>query len=300
MVCLSHNIDHTADSPAQPVKIDRLLTRIDRPAIMACGLDTANVSHPSKSADIAIERTVFMTPYIPTSDAALDVWAANFSTLITTSPASYGIASTDAVNIAALVAAYHAQYLLAGMSGSIPKTPVNPATRTPVTIAAKDSTKGAMLPILREYAVLINANQAVTNDQRRSLGLTIKKTTPTPIPDPVSSPIVSMIAAVQGAVQFGLRDSLTPTVRAKPFGAIAAQVFVNMGTVSTGNPSGDPASSPSLSDYVDIATKTPFSVPFAGEDAGRKANIWTRWITRTGLVGPWSDPVAFVIPSGGT
>ena len=94
-----------------------------------------------------------MSSYIPTRDADLVGWADNFSTLITASPTTYGLTAGDATTISGLVTAWDAAYALA----------VNPSTRTPSTVADKDSAKGAMLPILRLYAQMIKANAGVSN-----------------------------------------------------------------------------------------------------------------------------------------
>ena len=232
-----------------------------------------------------------MQPYIPSQDSAMDAWATNFATLITADPGSFGLTSIDAAQISGYTNAYHAAYLVAGMSGSIPKTPLNPATRTPVSIAAKDSAKGAMVPILREYAILINNSPAITDDQRRALGLTIKKQNQTAVPAPVTYPLLSLVATTPGVATCQFRDSNTPTVKAKPFGATALELYAAYA------PTGTPT--PELADYCGIATKSPFQLSMLGANAGKLVYLWARWITRKGLVGPFSSPLTFTCPTGG-
>lgn len=233
-----------------------------------------------------------MASYIPLTDAACDDWSQNFSTLITAAPATYGLLAADAVAIAAAVSLYHAAYLIAGLSGTAPKTPLNPAARTKVTIATKDAQKSAMLALLRVYAILIRNNDGVTDTAKTNLQLTIVKTTPTPIPAPVSIPELGFVAATPGVATLSMRDSLTPTIRAKPFGAIAAQIITILGpTVPAG---------PDLSGFYGNATKTPFQIAFAAGDAGKLCYCWARWITRTGLVGDWSSLLTFTVPAGGS
>lgn len=233
-----------------------------------------------------------MDSYIPLTDAACDAWSQNFSTLITAAPATYGLLAADAVAIAAAVSLYHASYLIAGLSGTPPKTPLSPATRTPVTIATKDAQKAAMLALLRIYAIAIRNNAGVTDTAKTNLQLTIPKTTPTPIPAPVTFPILSLVAVTPGVVTLAMRDSATPTVRRKPFGAIGAQIITILGpSVPAG---------PTLAGFNSNQTKTPFELGFGSGDAGKLVYCWARWYTRRGLVGDWSALLNFTAPTGGT
>jgi len=233
-----------------------------------------------------------MPNYIPTSDAALDAWSANFSTLITADPGLYGLVSADAVAIAAAVDLYHDAYQIAGLSGTPPKTPLNPSERTPTTIADKDSKKSAMLPVIRFYAQNIRNNVGVTNEDKTALGITIVKTTPTPIPAPVSVPILSFVANGTNSTQFSWRDSLTPTVKRRPFGAIGIQLFRSFTTPAP--------STPAPSEIIGVFTKAPFSVPGDDAHAGDVARYWGRWVTQRQLVGDYSAPLDLIVPPGGT
>lgn len=229
--------------------------------------------------------------YIPLTDAACDAWTQNFSTKIAANPTLYGLIAPDAVAIAAVVDPFHDAYLLAGLSGTPPKTPLNPATRTPVTIANKDALKAAMLALVRIYALLIRNNDGVDDADKVDLGLTIAKTIPTPIPAPVTVPIIGLVSTANGVVTVSMRDSGTPTIRAKPFGAIAAEVYV---AYSPTVPAG-----PLLANFFGRATKTPTQFSFGAGDANKLAWMWMRWITRTGLVGAYSDVLPFTVPTGG-
>lgn len=231
-------------------------------------------------------------PYIPTADAAVDAWSQNFSTKITAAPTTYGLVAGDATTIAAVVLAFHNAYLIAGVSGTPPKTPLNPSLRTPVSIAAKDTARDAMLVVLRLYAITIRNNPGVADADKTALGLTIVKTIPTPIPAPVTFPLLDIVAATPGQVTFSARDSGTPSVKAKPFGAIQLQAFV---VYSETTP---PA--PGLSNYIGDFTKSPFVASFAADDAGKTAYLSCRWQTRKGLVGPWSAALPFTVPLGGS
>lgn len=219
----------------------------------------------------------FQPPYIPQQDEALRSWANNFAALITAAPATYGLTAPDAVTIQAVADAYDAALTIA----------VNPSTRTAPTVAAKDSARAALLDTCRPYAQNVRANLGVTNEDKLALGLNLIVTTRTPIPAPDSNPLLSVIGATQGVHTIRFADANTPDSRSKPFGAIALQLFINVGVA--------PVTDPDTAVFYASVTRQPFGVQFTSGDNGKVATYFGRWITRTGLVGPWSPPVSFGI-----
>src|SRR5438046_3013565 len=157
-----------------------------------------------------------MGSYIPTRDAELGQWVGNFSTLISASPATYGLVAGDAAAIAGYVNAFVAALTVVN----------NPATKTKATVAAKDGAKAAMLDIVRPYAQQVRNNNGVSNADKTALGLTIVDRTPTPVPPPTSSPLLSVIGATPGEHTLRYSDANTPDSRRKPAGTIGLQLFV--------------------------------------------------------------------------
>src|SRR5689334_12821487 len=98
---------------------------------------------------------------IPTKDAACRDYAVNFDTLVTANPPRYGLVVLDGTTIHTYVSDFVAKLLLAK----------DPATRTKVTIAAKDGAKSSMLVILRGYGAQVKANRGVSDDDKVALGL---------------------------------------------------------------------------------------------------------------------------------
>lgn len=226
-------------------------------------------------------------PYIPTTDSGLDSWAANFSTLITASPGTYGLVAADALTIAAAQASYNAAYLLGGSAGT-PPTPVNPSTFTRVTVAAKNSAKIALQVIVRTYASQIRLNPGVSNANKTALGLNLPNNSPSPIPAPSTFPVLTIVAIAQGLMQIRFADNLTPASRKKPFGALQMELWRGI----------DPAViiTPDSCTLVAVVTKNPYVSTFADPaDAGKKATFFARWLTRRGLSGPWSAGVSATI-----
>lgn len=218
-----------------------------------------------------------MASYIPTRDVELVPWADNFRDLIVANPATYGLLTADGVQIAAVVDPWDLAYAVA----------VNPSTRTPSTIAAKDSAKGAMLPELRFYSQQVKANMGVSNELKMALGIHINDAGPTPIPVPTTQPALTIDYQIQGAAVLRVRDQSTPTSNAKPFGVLGGEVAVTIGT--------DAATDPNAAAFRRIQTKTPFTIDFTPAENGKVATIWERWFNRKGELGPWSTPISLIV-----
>lgn len=219
----------------------------------------------------------FATDFIPPRDADLDAWSLNFETQIDTEYATYGLTNGQATAYTALDTAWRTAYQAA----------TNPATRTPVTIAAKDAARAALVFNARELAAVVNAYPGITNAQRETLGLNPRGDGPTPVPAPTTKPVAVVVEHQPLSHVLQIRDESTPASRAKPFGATAAEVWSKVGTTP-------PAS---IADCVfrGLYTKPFLTVAYDGADAGKTAYYVTRWVTRRGLTGPTSDVVATTI-----
>lgn len=214
------------------------------------------------------------TVYIPQTDSGYDGWLLNFSTLITAAPATYGLVSGDATAIAAQYTAWHAAYLLAS----------TPATRTPVTVASKDSARTTSLSIVRPYAQTVSQNAGVLPSNKVAIGVNPRTTIPAPVPVPTSSPIVSVDAIGSLTMDVRYKDPDAPDSRAKPFGATSVQTAIKLGTV--------PATDPATAVFYAAFTKVPMRLEFSSGDAGKVCTIFCRWANRKGEVGPWSTAVS--------
>jgi hypothetical protein len=216
--------------------------------------------------------------YIPTTDSGLDDWSANFATLITGDPGLYGLDALAAAAIQDAYDVYHAAYLL---GGSINRVPVNPSTRTPVTVAAKDAAKVAGRTLWRTYAAQIRLNPGVTNEDKIALGLNLPNNSPSNIPAPTSWPILQVMKYQDSTLGFG---------KAKAPGALYAQLVAT--------PSAMVITSPDDQPIPFLLTKVPTQIVFDSGAAGKVAYMWARWVTRRGLVGPWSDGITATIMGG--
>jgi len=221
-----------------------------------------------------------MPSYIPSTDAGVLAWAENFDTLITAAPTTYGLTAPQAATFAGLFAAYDTAYTIA----------VNPSTRTKPAVAAKDVARYDMVANARSLAMIVQAWPSITPELLADLGLTVRDVTPTPIPTPTTVPIVSIIAGTNQAQTIRYADELTPAARKKPFGATAIELW---GLVNDTPPAG-----PEACAFMGLHTKNPIQYAYGSGDAGKLATIYGRWVTRTGLTGPWSLPASMTVPSG--
>jgi hypothetical protein len=217
-------------------------------------------------------------PYVPTKDADLDSWLANFATLTTATPSAFGLAPGDAANIAAAVASFHSAYLVT----------TSPSTKTAAAVSAKDTAKVSCLAIVRPYAISISLNAGVTSDNKIAVGVNPRTSTPSPIAAPTTNPVLTIDSAPPLAVILRYRDSVaSPSVKSKPYGVTSVEVYC---TVSP-----TPISDPSALLHVGGMTKSPFQIPFGSGDVGHQAYIAARYSTQKGLFGPWSPIINFTV-----
>lgn len=220
--------------------------------------------------------------YIPAPDADFLAWMDNFATLLTADPTAYGEDAPSALVVQNAFDAFDAAYTLA----------TNPATRTSPTIADKDAERVNLDAAARPVAQRINARSSVTNTQRSDLGITIRKTTRTPVPAPVTAPALTLRSQIAGVANLQIRDETTPTTKAKPAGVIGVDIHVFVGDT--------PPVTYEEFPLEKTTGKTPNSLSFAGAQSGETANVVARWTTRSGpggvaQKGPWSVPLTFVI-----
>jgi hypothetical protein len=222
-----------------------------------------------------------LAPYIPPRDTDFSAWLLNFSTLITASPSTYGLLSSDAVTIAALYASWLAAY-----------TPVtSPSTRTAALVSAKNTVKVTVLSQVRVYAQQISLNPGVASGDKTALGVNPRTSTPSPVTPATTNPVLMIQYGGMLALAIRYRDSAaSPSVKSKPYGSIACQVRYAVSTT--------PVTDVTLLTGLQVATKSPFIIQFAPADGGKQCYLAARWQTRTGGYSPWSPVINFTVPTG--
>ena len=223
-----------------------------------------------------------LAPYIPNKQAQLSAWATNFSTLITASPATYGLMTSDAVTIAAAVAAFNAAYV----------NVTSPTTRTPAAISAKDTAKTTMLAVVRPYAQNIAKNAGVTSANKIALGLNPQTSTPSPITPPTTFPVFLFQMLTLGGVTLRYRDSAASvSVKGKPYGVRFVNGFYVL--------SATPITVPSNTGTAFQVTKSPFQLTFPSVTAAIQCYLWGNYLMANGKYSAWSPIINFTVPVGG-
>lgn len=218
------------------------------------------------------------TNYIPTRDADLQNWADNFSTLLTASPGTYGLIAADASAVASAFLTWSLAYAAA----------VNPSTRTPVNVNAKDVARIGLLTMVRPYAVQISLNAGVLSADKIAIGVNPRTTGQTPVAAPTSAPILSLIGATFLQHLLRYKDEGAPsTSRAKPANVVQIQLYAAVSATLVSDPNVLPLKT--------ATTKVPITVTWESSDRGKTAYYAARWITRRGLVGPWSDILPIIV-----
>lgn len=213
------------------------------------------------------------TPYIPAAEAAFRDWLINFYTIISTTPAVYGMTVAQTQPLDQPTQIYLAVYAAAE----------NPSTRTTAKIAERVTAREVAESIARELASIARASNpspaALTN-----AGLTVNKVPSTPVPPPQTEPDLGLVSgsSLTHKLQYRVPDSIG---KAKPYGITGIQIFRALGTL--------PAIDSAQATYLTTVTKSPFVVGFAAGDRGKIATYYGRYVTRSGpngqaSVGPFS------------
>lgn len=216
--------------------------------------------------------------YIPQSDSGIACWAGNFSALISAAPGEWGLTVAEAASIAGAAAAFQNALTIATQS----------STRTAPAIVRKNDARTALLQTVRYYAQTIKRNPGISDKAKVALGLHIDALSPHAVPAPAGAPqlFVTPAAPLQHTLRF--TDSDSPHRRAKPFGAKGLLVFISIGDA--------PPLSPEQASFHGMATRSPYTIFFESENRGKTACYYARWMSATGLMGPWSTCATLLIP----
>jgi hypothetical protein len=223
-----------------------------------------------------------MADFIGDTDAGILAFASNFSSVITSAPLPLGLTVLQATALAGLVSSYSA-----ALTAS-----TDPSTRGPAAVLSKEEKKRLLISNIRLLARIIQANPAVTNDQRFSLGLPIRRV-PSPIPQPGEAPDVD-VKSVSGRTIICRIHRATGSRRGKPPGVAGANVYSHVG----------PTPPASLNDWtLEGHASRPNAVEIvlpADVPGGSTVWICANWYNPRGQAGPTSAPVSTNIPGGVT
>jgi hypothetical protein len=206
--------------------------------------------------------------------------SANFSTLITGSPTSYGLTAGQATTFGTLNTALQSAYTAA----------VNPSTRTPVTVEALT----LAIKNMRANAILLGkivyATSTVNDAQLVGLGL-LPRPSRTPIPAPSDAPVIDVRSVSGNTVKLRLHAAGDSTRRGKPAGVSGASIFSFVGAT--------PPTEETDWKFEGNASRTNIEVSFPGTTPSG-ARVWFTafWYNQRSQRGPAATPVGTNIPGG--
>ena len=216
--------------------------------------------------------------FLPNRDTELLAWSLNFKTLITATPTAYGLTSALATAYGTLHDAY-ASALAA----------VEPAIRTRGAVVTKNAARTALKTQARLLANLVDGTASVTNTQKTTLGLNVRRKR-TPVPPPATSPVLSVLSVKGWTVAVRLKAS-NVAKRGRPVGAVGATLFSYVGTT--------PPSTASGWKFEGNTGKSVFEVEFDSALApGAKVWLSAFWFNGSKESGPACTPVSTNLQGG--
>jgi hypothetical protein len=166
---------------------------------------------------------------------------------------------------------------------------VDPATRTPGALEAKNAAKFSALSVCRVFYRAIQLNNGISNEAKVEIGVLPPSNTKTTRNCPITSPSVTITASTPGAQTTSFRDSTGLVPRGLPDGATMCQLFVEVGAENAG------VFDITKARFVGNYTTNPMPVIFNPEDRGKQATYFARWGGRRNEFGQWSLPVSMTI-----
>ncbi|MDR0790297.1 MAG: hypothetical protein LBO06_05845 [Bacteroidales bacterium] len=168
----------------------------------------------------------------------------------------------------------------------------NPATKTPVAVQEKNDARKEFVKWLRLMVdKYIAGNDKVTNDVRRSLGLTVKDTTPTPKPVPTAIPFMEINVQKplehSGSLWSNTFVGQKQKKQKKPTGVALAMVRWIVADV-------EPKEIDDM-EHVILTSDSKFVLNFAKGDRGKHVYYTACWVNSKGQTGDWCKVIEVLI-----
>lgn len=213
------------------------------------------------------------------TEADLASGAANLIDIVTAVPATWGLTAAE-------VTAYTA--LSTNFSNLLTQAQ-NPITRTSVVVESKNAAKRLLRIASVNMARTITAVQTVSNAQLLSLRLN-ERIIPQPRPVPQTPPVIEVISVAGRTVRCRIHDGQTES-RAKPIGAVGANIYSFVGPVS-------PTDAREYH-HEGMATRATVEVIFPNSVASG-ATVWLSacWVSARGQMSQSSTPISFTLQGG--
>lgn len=153
----------------------------------------------------------------------------------------------------------------------------------------KDHKRADVEVIVRRLAMKLQSNPAITDAQKAALGITVRKTTKTPVAVPTTVPVLTRVdTSTRCILRLFFADAATPDSKAKPAGVQGCEIREQIGGPAPVNPE--------TMAFLAIETRSPYRADFEAPDAGKTIYFAFRWLNTKGQPGPWSQIYNAVCP----
>lgn len=212
-------------------------------------------------------------------DAEIVTGSANFANIIASDFASLGLTSAQATGFGSLSSTLQSVYT----------TAIDPSSRTPVAIEAKNIALNNMRRQAINLAKIIYSTATVNDAQLISLGL-LPRNLPTPAPIPNVPPVLDVLSVSGRLVKLRVHQAEGESGR-KPYGTAGAQVYTYVGATAP--------TDPREYHYEGLATREKFDVLFPNTVASG-ATVWIAagWVTQRGIPCIACTPVQVTLQGG--
>ena len=211
--------------------------------------------------------------FVPSAEADFNVFQAGVVSDTQTNASAWGVLPADITALVAFQLIWTNAYAKAS----------NKQNRTAADVQAKNDARANYEKALRKFiAQWLSNNSKVPDAERQRMGLTIKSGTHTAVSVPSTSPLGTIDFSVRLQHSVYIVDESSPSSKAKPEGVHGCEVWSKAGDASDFG-------------YVGVCTRSPYTVSYDGNDAGKTVNYRLRWVNTRGQQGPWSAVVSAMV-----
>jgi len=221
-----------------------------------------------------------MADFLPDADLALRAWVGNFAEFISANAGALALSPVDVTAVSDALVGFEVD--LAAQDSA--EAAARAATRK------KNDRRESVESIVRSLVRRVQASESIDDAQRQAMGVVVRDLVKTRAPAPMTRPVVSI--SVSQALRHVLRfsDEAMPTRRARPRGAIGAEIWMKVAPAGAGEAAGTEGLT-----FVQLATASPCEVQLNATDIGKTARYCLRWVNTRGERGPWSAPAMATI-----
>jgi len=216
------------------------------------------------------------TDFLPRRESNLVTWTRNFTARLVSDPVGFGIPPAMAAQYMAVNDAFLEAYIIANRK----------STRTGLAVLEKNEAMATLRAEARKLSRIIKANDAITNTQRKVLGLSLRDgggRSPR-IPRPAEPPRVIVEGKVNNVMTIRVCGP-HGTKRSKPEGVAGARLYTFVGE--------EPPESGADFTFRGTTTRTRTTISFpAALPAGTKVWIAACWYNPRGETGPICTPIS--------